>query len=300
VHETPRHASRTWRVPWLAALVASAFVLAACSAPTTGTLAITVDGLPGGVEAAVLVIPNAGTASGVTGSERLTLAPGTYIVDVSPTDGFSHWSDDSTTVTIVAGQTTPLTIEYVPTVIVSYFDGSVGVNELVESLTATDADYSHFTTQTAIANELDAGDASIYFVFQQDFSIGAALRTSLANAVAAGARVVFTHFEPDTAWQTFGVTSAATHAPSTVTFSGELAPSLAGAIGITNPGYGTFAMNLTPDAGTTTLCTTNLAGVCAVRANDGRTLALGFLTGSLGGGATAPTFCENVLSALLR
>ncbi|HUR93497.1 MAG TPA: hypothetical protein VMY76_02865, partial [Gemmatimonadales bacterium] len=88
-----------------------------CTA-TTGSLAITVAGLPAGVDAAVTVTGPGGFSEAVTATRTLTgLAPGDYTVTAAgvTTGGTTYTaSPASRTVTVVAAETEDLTVTYGP------------------------------------------------------------------------------------------------------------------------------------------------------------------------------------------
>jgi hypothetical protein len=111
------------------AAIVSLFYLAACGdggrlatepvappAQTTGTLVLTVAGLPGGRNAAVEIAGPGGFARTLTGSQRLAgLAPGVYSVTIHPVtvDGLEYATAQTLRfVEVGAGASTTLAVEY--------------------------------------------------------------------------------------------------------------------------------------------------------------------------------------------
>jgi hypothetical protein len=84
--------------------------------PTTGSLALTVTGLPVGAAASIAVSGPQGYASQATGSTTISsLAPGTYTLTAQGvTGGLDRYNPAlaSTTATVTAGASTPVSVGY--------------------------------------------------------------------------------------------------------------------------------------------------------------------------------------------
>jgi len=97
-----------------------AVVLVACSSPATGSLKVTVNGLPGGVNAAVTVTGPGGYSRTVTATTTLqSLTPGTYAVDVAPTSNGNaivpnvyDGSATTSSAAVTSNTTVPTTVTY--------------------------------------------------------------------------------------------------------------------------------------------------------------------------------------------
>ena len=104
----------------LGAAIVLAVVLAACSSSPTGSLKVTVSGLPTGVDGAVTVTGPGGYVHDVSATATLTgLAPGTYAVTVAPASNgdpivptLFEGSATSSTVTVQENPTASTTVTY--------------------------------------------------------------------------------------------------------------------------------------------------------------------------------------------
>lgn len=95
--------------------------------PSTGTLVLTVSGLPNLVPAAITIQGPAGFSQSPTASATYTAAPGAYTLTALPSGGLNP-TPASQVVTVTAGQTTPALVTYsAPPVAVSINPGSPSV-----------------------------------------------------------------------------------------------------------------------------------------------------------------------------
>lgn len=111
-----------WPALWLASVtVGLGLVLAACnsvttsgSTPSTGSLAITLNGLPGGVHGKVVVTGPSSYTNTVTSSTTLTGLPaGTYaLAPDTVSNGTYPWSASSSQVSVQANATASTTVTY--------------------------------------------------------------------------------------------------------------------------------------------------------------------------------------------
>lgn len=104
---------------WFLALTLSALLAACSSAPLTGSLAVTLTGLPGGMAGSVLVTGPNGYSQTITTTTTLSVTPGSYSVTVSAVRGNDSivppvydGNAAPTTATVTAGSTTPMAVTY--------------------------------------------------------------------------------------------------------------------------------------------------------------------------------------------
>ncbi|MEP6689844.1 MAG: hypothetical protein ABJD07_01740 [Gemmatimonadaceae bacterium] len=218
-------------------------ILSACkdsSGPTSGTLTLTVSGLPSGVAGSVMVTgPSSYTKSVSSGESIAGLTPGSYTVaasSVTDASGTYGASPASQTVTIAASATpVPATVSYalitggMTVTIAGVPTGSTGAVTLTGP-----GGYTHPITATETIVGLTPGA----------YSLNASPVTTSAGRWGA-----------TTPTQQLTITAGATPTPATVTYALETGsltitvaglPSGAGSVVVTGPGGYTQAITATP------------------------------------------------------
>ncbi len=272
----------------------------------TGTLDLTITGLPLGIDGDVRVTGPDGYDQTFTQDANSTLVPGTYTVTPNPvSDDPAIYRARSTDVTVAAGGSESVDVAYERPVALAYTDGLWTTDPYIET-SLVDAGYEVTYTMDATAfNDLLAGGTvDVAIVLDQSSGSINVDTTGLQSFVDAGGALIGFSWAQQAAFESLfdatftGATSSNTTLVTATLEEPSLASGISNPIDLVNPaGANTayvYTTGLAPaGAEATSACTFENTESCMVVSHGGSTVLLGFAGDALPL-ADGPTFWQNV------